>query len=299
MKESNKSLKKPKQKQKTKFKLNFTTYKELLVKNKTAIASVALLLAIVGLATTCAVKAPELKDSWTREKVGLKSYRIVQPNVGGGTGFAIKGPSGRSYLMTNDHVCELSKDQLHLMVIDDSGEQIPRTILHRSDESDLCLLEGMPGVEGLTVADDAPELGDELSAVGHPAGYLTTLTKGQLIMKKDVSIPTGVISIKFGEKAAENVPSTLNGITEEECSKPKNKIVDITRGFFGIPVILRVCLNVTKQAYFTNILSQPGSSGSAVVNSWGEVVAVLFAGDSRGWSILVSLDDIKDFLTKY
>jgi S1-C subfamily serine protease len=225
---------------------------------------------------------------------------VVQPGVGGGTGFAVKAPSGTSYLMTNDHVCEISKDKLHMMVIDDEGKYIPRTILHRSDKSDLCLLEGMPGVDGLEVAEYSPSVGDILVAVGHPSGYLTTMTKGELIMRQDIKIPDGVISVKEADGTVRLIPPEDGGILEEDCKKPKNEIVEIERQFFfGPPYKLRICVNVTRGAYITNVAGQPGSSGSAVVNDDGQVIAVLFAGDRFGWSILVSLDDVKDFLSKY
>lgn len=270
--------------------------KAYVKRNGEVLGQTSAVLLVAATVATMSLMAPQMRDYWLRDKVGSKSYRIVQPGAGMGTGFAIKAPSGNSYILTNDHVCEMSTDQLHLLVVDDHGEYIPRTILHRSDKTDLCLLEGMPGVEGLTLSASAPAEGDPLNAVGHPSGYLTTLTKGSLIMRKDVEIFVGIISIK-----AENGDPISIGdlLSEKECSKPKNRILEVKRySPFG-SVTLKVCLNVTKDAYFTTILGQPGSSGSAVVNNWGEVVAVLFAGDRSGWSILVSHDDIKDFLKKY
>ena len=255
---------------------------------------------LLGLAAgLVAVKAPELRDDWLRTKVGSKSYRILQPGVGSGTGFMLQAPSGISYLITNDHVCEMSKDKLHLMALDDNGEMIPRRILERSPKTDLCVMEGMPGIKGLKLSSGNPEAGDILTAIGHPAGYLTTLTKGQLIMRKDIFIFAGMISAKVGDGPEELPPPFIQSISEEECHKPKNKITLEEGDFFGQKVVFKLCFNVTKQAYVTSIIAQPGSSGSAVVNGWGDVVAVLFAGDRAGWSILVSVEDIRDFLKKY
>lgn len=273
--------------------------KKAVLKHKDAIAATTLAAAIAAAIAAIAVKAPELRDAWLRNKVGSKSYIMFEPGIGSGTGFMVKAPSGKSYLLTNDHVCDASTDGAHLSVMDDNGEFIPRSILHRSEKTDLCLLEGMPGVEGLTVSTSPPDKGDSLAAVGHPAGYLTTMTKGTLIMSKDIEIPEGYISIKMGSAPEELIPQELGGMLESECDKPKNKVLVQKRDFLGLEYVVKVCMNVTKNAYFTTILAQPGSSGSAVVNGWGQVIGVLFAGDSFGWSMLVSQEDMQDFLKKY
>lgn len=269
--------------------------------NRETLGGFSVLLLLGLIVGTCSIKAPEIRDSWIKHKVGSKSYRIVQPGYGMGTGFAVEAPSGASYVLTNDHVCEMSADKLHLLVIDDNGEYIPRMILQRSDKSDLCLLEGMPGVQGLKLASSTPDSGDLLWTVGHPSGYLTTLTRGELIMRQDVEIPVGPISIKSDGEPEKLIEEQDGGILEEDCHKPKNRIRELKRISFitGKLVIIRLCTNVTSKAYFTTVLGQPGSSGSAVANGWGEIVGVLFAGDRFGWSIMVSLDDVKDFLKKY
>lgn len=289
-----KKLKKLRQKLKKKLSSVVDKLEKKLKQHSEAVWKVLATALILLAVSTCGLKSQELHESWLRSKVGAKSYRIVQPGRGMGTGFSVKAPSGESYIMTNDHVCEMAVDQLHLLVVDDAGEAIPRTILHRSEKTDLCLLEGMPGVEGLVVSDNPPDLGDKLYAVGHPRGYLTALTSGEVIMEKDIVIPQGIISIKAGDE-----PEEQGDITEAECSKPKNKIETVERSFFGLPIKIKYCLNVTSKAYVTTILGQPGSSGSAVVDGLGRVKAVLFAGDNYGWSILVSTRDIQDFLKKY
>jgi S1-C subfamily serine protease len=100
-----------------------------------------------------AVRAPELHGYWLRSSVGSKVYTIKDnPKSGGGTGFAIQAPSGASYILTNDHVCNVSKDKQTVLVQNESGLNMRRRILARADFTDLCLIEGIPGVEGLKLS---------------------------------------------------------------------------------------------------------------------------------------------------
>ena len=55
--------------------------------------------------------------------------------------------------MTNGHVCELGKDGI-VMVADapSSDRFIPRRILEVYEKDDLCLVEGLEGYKGLSIA---------------------------------------------------------------------------------------------------------------------------------------------------
>jgi S1-C subfamily serine protease len=231
--------------------------------------------------------APQVHRSYLRSEVGSKVYvvRGSYDGRGGGTGFAVKAPSGKSYVVTNDHVCAASKDKITMFVHDDTGVGIPRQILERSVYSDLCILEGMPGVEGLDVSY-APSPGDELYVVGHPRLMPITVAHGEMIGKETVSIPIGIVS------------------DELKCDEPKNVKLPLITIIFGQPVGPEydgpmVCLEKIKDAYLTNVVIQPGNSGSPVVDAFGNVVAVVFAGDSLGWGVMVSNIDLRVFLALY
>lgn len=246
---------------------------------------------VLGVLFLVSAKGPEIHGYLIRSKVGSKTYTVRNTkNGGGGTGFAMKGASGESYIVTNDHVCEISKDKTTMLVIDDEGNALRRNILYRSEYSDLCLLEGIPGVEGLKLGS-RPSIGQIVAVVGHPALRPVTLSRGEIIGTQDISI----IAALIGEKS---VPMTIFGFpiyTKEECSLAKQKIVTVET-MFGP---LAICVNITKGAYLSNALIQGGSSGSPVVNFWGNVIGVAFAGDDYGWGVFVSYDDLKELLRMY
>lgn len=250
----------------------------------------ALVLSLAGLVAL----APQIHRSYLRNKVGSRVVKIVKLDEkgrvrGGGTGFAIKAPSGENYLLTNAHVCEAFKGSPEIKAQLPDGTIIPRRILEISENTDLCLAEGLPGVEGLSVADDAPKKGQIVNVVGHPRLKPLTLSMGELIGLQEVSILAGLIG--DGSQEAKDA----GWLTEEDCQKPKNKIMEFET-IFGT---IKACM-ISVLAYQTSAVALPGNSGSPAVDMWGNVVGVLFAGDSEvHWGMLVTLKDVKDFLKVY
>ena len=247
-----------------------------------------------------AVRAPDMHSYWLRHSVGSKVYLIKDnPRGGGGTGFAIKAPSGETYILTNDHVCSVSSDRQTVLVQNDYGLSMRRRILARADFTDLCLIEGIPGIEGLELGP-APTIGQIVAAVGHPSLMPITLSKGEIISQEDIMITEGPISFINPDTGKETlVPADSGGIALEQCSKVKNRQVEgfLDFGFFQIKV--KYCVNLTEGAYRTNMLIQPGNSGSPIVDFWGNVVGVVFAGDRYMWGIDVKQQDVAKFLENY
>jgi S1-C subfamily serine protease len=285
-------------KQKIKLVLNLKVTQMIVHALNIAIKS-ALMAAVLCSLIFLGAKAPELHGQWIRSKVGDKVYTIRNER-GGGTGFAIRAPSGHTYIVTNDHVCSHASDKNeNVSVINNDGESIQRRIIEHSAYSDLCLIEGVPGVDGLTMGPE-PELGQIVASVGHPSLMPITLSKGEIIQKEDVGVVLGPISFKSGPDTPPNlVPEAQGGILEEKCHAHKNKIVEgqMTVIVFQLPALF--CVAVTEKAFYTNMLIQPGSSGSPVVNFWGNVIGVVFASDRANWGILVNTNDLTQFLKNY
>ena len=288
-------------------KLNKEKLKQALSKARDGAANVASFVLQYALTVTAIVvlsvavlKLPEIHNKYLRASVGSKVYMIRDSyRSGGGTGFAVKAPSGQSYILTNDHVCEVSSDGQTVLVTGDEGSMRRRIVAH-DENSDLCLIEGLPGVEGLKVASSGPHLGDVVSIIGHPRLMPKHVSQGEVTGAEDVSIlmgPISVINPRTGQE--EQIDPREGGITPEQCSMNKHsqEIVPIDMLFFVIKV--KFCVMTVQKAYITAITIHPGNSGSPMVNFWGNVIGVAFASDGTNWGRVVSLDDVKAFLTNY
>ena len=235
------------------------------LKIKLLIAAVALA-AILGIA----LEAPVLHNQYIRSKVGSQVVMLTnKAQTGGGTGFAVQAPSGEVYTLTNAHVCRI-KGGLFTMLR--HGRKIRMNIIEISDTSDLCLLNGIKGMEGLKLASGV-DIGEELGLVGHPKLMPLTLSRGQLI-----GYDRALVLVSPGP-------------CEDGMDPPSYVTVE---ALFGLVCVLDV------KAGYTNVVALPGNSGSPMVNFFGNVVGVLFAADGDVfWGLIVPLKQVKDFLKPY
>jgi hypothetical protein len=201
--------------------------------------------------------------------------RVVRlSNSGGGScsGEQVIAPSGVNYILTAGH-CRSLEENGGITVITEDGKQLQRKVIAEDDSSDLLLLEGLPGVKGLSIADNA-EKREKVWTYTHGWAYDTYETSGYFIQVKHIRVPLHIIQ---------------NETELEACQNPKNTIASFDE--------LKICvLEVDEQA--TTAFIVPGSSGGAVVDSYGDVVGVVSAGDGR-FGYLVTLRDIHLFLRNY
>jgi S1-C subfamily serine protease len=266
--------------------------KTLLQSTKRTTLNLVPAVLLVSIMGYMSVRAPEIHGLYLRYKVGNKVYMIQgRRNGGGGTGFAAKAPSGQSYIVTNSHVCEgaleQSEDKTALLVTN-GNTSMRRKIIENSDFTDLCILEGLPGVEGLSISGE-PDLGETLATVGHPLLRPLSVSKGEIVGSHDAEIMDYIMS---GNKRIDELVHT----SDKKCDLPKNKIVEENDIFFGQ---VKLCNTVTKDVYLSTIVIFPGNSGSPVVDFWGDVVGVAFAADKTSWAWIVSNKDLKRFLAHY
>lgn len=187
------------------------------------------------------------------------------------SGQQVVGASGMDYILTAGH-CKPLEVNGSIMVTTEDGRSLYRRIIVEDEESDLLLLEGVPNMPGLAIAPVSfPK--QPVRTFTHGRGFDTYRTEGALIQNYQISVPVS---------EAENCPKM-----------PKYRVVEYNT-MFGP---LEVCaLSVIETV--TTAMIVPGSSGGAVVNSDGELVGVVSAGDGV-FGYLVSLSDIKKFLHNY
>lgn len=246
-----------------------------------------------------------------RYKVGSKVVAITQlpyatyrENAGGGTGFHVKGPSGKTYIMTNRHVCDDSKDGTMWVAIDGRTKDRSLKIIQKSATADLCLMEGIPGVEGLDIGD-TPSIDDELMYIGHPRLQQRTLVQGDLVGSKTEIVVRGEVGKEVKEadcKASKD--SYIEQVAESAMVLWRFKhglgTIDdstVADNLTGAKSKKKIPVCYEKdQAYVTTLQVYGGASGSPVVDTDGDVVGVIYAGGDGTWGYAVVLADVKALL---
>lgn len=193
----------------------------------------------------------------------------------GGTGFAVRSLSGKLYTVTNAHVCNIT-DKSYLLAAR-GGVKLRLQIIEILEEADLCILQGIPFMKGLKVAD-ALSLFEGVYVVGHPRLQPINMTAGWV--RTRVYVPIAYCNIASSKLRVQVLPD------RRKNAKPLLDFEDAS------------CIK-EMDSIMTNNDSQPGNSGSAVLNDRGEVVGVLFAGDSNGTSLIVPLNYLHALLSAY
>lgn len=204
-----------------------------------------------------------------------KIVMIMSPKFrGGGTGFHIQAPSGRTYIMTNRHVCEVGqykafkkipvrKDEngkiiyakkgvgLRYVKIVDGFDVKERAILKVSQKHDLCLIQ--------------PTKKNGIMRIGTPIDLLPVLTAGFGGLDS--------ISANIGYRNGPHMASV--------CYE--------SAFLFGC-----TDLRFMKTDAYTFIV-RGGHSGSPVISPLGSLVGVVFAGSGRE-TLVVPIKFVTDFL---
>lgn len=196
----------------------------------------------------------------------------------GGTGFTVVAPSGKLYTLTNKHICMAADEQGQLLA-ERNGRFTTLKIIEIYMLHDLCLLNALPGqTDGIELASGyGQENGDTQYIIGYPLLFDKTVSEGNVGSLHDIEI---IIGYAKDKGYCESL-----GMREEEV--------------FDNFSIDKVCIASFK-AVSSSAQSYPGNSGSPVVNIWGNLEGVLFAGDQTMYhSLIVPIISVKDFLRDY
>jgi len=238
----------------------------------------------LGLGAACAVIImgitliePQLHNSYLRWEVGQSVVQVLSPAGGGGTGFAIKSASGDHFIATNKHVCEAAVNGWMLIKRSEKSEPIFKRVVYKDNKHDLCLIQGDKRLSPLDLGS-RPDKGDFHYVIGHPGLRQLTVSQGEYI---------GMANVELLDQV-------------KERSQCKGRIIELSpmqQLYYGIEF---ACLR-SYRSYSTTAVSYPGNSGSPVVNKFGNVIGVLFAGSAEQErdNYVVPLAELKRVLNKF
>ena len=190
------------------------------------------------------------------EDLKQTSVRILNLEMNsGGTGSILASYKEASHILTNKHVCRLIEPGGK---VDYNGRILDITHYKKFQDHDLCLVRVATDL-GITlqVADSLAKVSNKAIVSGHPSLLPHIMTIGHLSERMDIELLVGL----------------------KKCNKQDMKDDPQSCLWFGGKPIIK-----TLDAQLVSNLIKPGNSGSAVFNSKGEVIGVVFAGSGRDFS---------------
>lgn len=232
--------------------------------------SVPALLAAVALALLYHLLTDQTVKPTTAKDAAKATVEIANRELtSGGTGVVIESSRNGSTILTNGHVCGVVQNGG--VVVADTGHQYIVTGYKKSKLHDLCLVTVAANLRVDTkLASSAPDDYAYAMVSGHPSLLPTVVTEGHFSSHMIVQVLTEITPCK--EEDFKNEPL-------------------MCLFFGGIPKI------TTYEAQLVTATIQPGSSGSAVYNSSGELSALVFAGSGQiGYAVVVPYEFVAEFL---
>jgi S1-C subfamily serine protease len=211
------------------------------------------LLFIVLLFFIKTVASAEVLKPQTVAEFEKTSVRVLNQKMNsGGTGSILRSSKTGTEILTNKHVCRLIEPGGYV----ERQDKAYKVVAYKKfSDHDLCLVKIKQNLEVNTeVSNVLAKQSDKVIVSGHPNLLPHILTVGHLSGTLDIEL---VVGIKKGSCDEDPILCMIFG---------------------GEPVVK------TFESQVVSNLIKPGSSGSAVFNSSGEIVGVIFAGSGRDFS---------------
>jgi hypothetical protein len=238
--------------------------------------------AIFAVALVGAVRLPHIHRSMLRSYVGSRVVHVTSlAEDYGGTGVYIKAESGKSYILTNHHICAhaLSQGSNGMKVYrnDDDKDGSMTEIIKSDPIPDLCVLAPIDGTEGLRMGAPS-EPGSALWIVGHPRRLPLTVTSGDLVQVASYDLFLGML--RDDEEAA-RCRADGNEVNENK------EMSEALKDRLGVDMKIMACRR-SITTYKTSAQVMPGSSGSPIVGATGTVHGIIakYYGEAFwGWAV--------------
>lgn len=206
------------------------------------------------------IEAGNFHLRFLRQYVGSAVVMVKHHSGGGGTGFGVKTKSGAEVILTNKHVCEAPGYKLEYKAAE--------FVFIKSEtgyfESKVIAVDTE---HDLCIVKMVPNVSTLHTGFFQPAVGDTIAIIGHPMLTP-LQVSKGI----------------YNGYTKKYDLSGLSDSLDL-------PIELPIG--------WTSAPSYPGNSGSPVVNFYGQVVGVLFAGMAPTINMIVPIDAINKFLSRY
>lgn len=225
------------------------------------------LLAAAIIITGCVTSGHRIPQN-IKEYAKTSAMITLDNKTSGGSGVILRSTAASSWVLTNKHVCQLIQNGG--LVITDQGEY-PVHSFKVYTQHDLCLVQVLVNLHtNNNLAEKPPVIYSPALVAGHPALLPTMITKGHFANHIR-------IALMIGTSACDG---TEEGDDADMCAFMGQK--PITQIYEAQPITATI---------------MPGSSGSGVFNSKGEISGLVFAGSAGlSYGFIVPYEYVKDFL---
>lgn len=218
-------------------------------------------LVLLTLVMGCTTLRPKTMDEFQKTSV-----LVASNSGGGGSGVIYRSSSKGTLILTNAHICEVISTGG--VVVDTTTHSI--LAYKKSTKHDLCLLLVEDDLDiNTVVAPYAPKRNSKVYASGHPSLYPHIVSEGYVSGIDTYSIHTDTRPCSKVEALADPVECILDG----------------------------KAISTEREAQVISALVSPGSSGSAVFNTQGELVGLVFATSGNiGYALTVPWKYLDEFV---